>query len=245
MSHIIDDTVAVILAAGKGVRMKSELPKVLHKLQGKSLILHVLESLHRAGITECISVIGYKGEMVQEEVEGLSSVVWQHEQLGTGHAVMQAEESLGSYRGNVIVACGDVPLISSETFSNMAQLMTGKVKAVVLTMTVEDPTGYGRVVRQQDGSFERIVEHKDAHEGERSINEVNTGTYIFNGELLFKGLKGVNRDNAQGEYYLPDVLTLILDEGFKVEAVKLKNAIEGTGVNSKDDLAVLERSLNS
>jgi len=237
---------AIILAAGKGVRMRSELPKVLHKLAGKPLVLHVIDNLRRAGIEEIVAVVGYRGELVAETVGSSAKVVWQREQLGTGHAVMQAEGEFRGYAGNVIIACGDVPLLSAASFSRLrGDISDGKTGAVVITMLQENPRGYGRIIRGDDGSLLRIVEEKDASDEERKIQEVNTGTYVFNASLLFDGLKTIGTDNAQGEYYLPDVLGYIRRKGFLVKAHLLENAVEGTGINSREELLRLEDELAS
>ncbi len=221
--------------------MQSDLPKVLHTLNAKPLITYVIESLTSAGVGKVVTVIGHKGELVQETLGSSSEFVWQHEQLGTGHAVMQAEEILKDFDGGVIVACGDVPLIKKETFSSLIKCFeSDEVKAVVLAMDIENPTGYGRILRDNDNNFVAIREQKDATEEELLVKEVNTGTYIFDSKFLFEGLGSINTDNAQGEYYLPDVLEYIVKSNYKVEVVTLDNPIEGSGVNTKEDLIKLE-----
>ena len=242
----IDTQKAIILAAGKGVRMKSSLPKVLHTLSGKPLISHVIDNIREAGINDMIVVIGYEGEQVQKTVDKNAEFVWQHQQLGTGHAVMQAEPVLKGYEGNVLIACGDVPLIRPETFHALAEAANEpSVGAVVLTMKVDEPGGYGRIVRDDEGYLDRIVEHKDASEEIRQIKEVNTGTYVFNAAKLFSGLGTINTDNAQGEYYLPDALQYIRDNGQKVALVTLENPVEGSGINSREELERLEGIINA
>jgi UDP-N-acetylglucosamine diphosphorylase/glucosamine-1-phosphate N-acetyltransferase len=221
--------------------MKSSLPKVLHNLSGKPLINHVLGNIREAGIDEMVVVIGYEGSQVQNTVGVDVTCVWQHEQLGTGHAVMQARSELHEYTGNVLIACGDVPLIQPGTFRLLADTAEDPaVGAVVLTMVVDDPTGYGRIVRDDSGYLDRIVEHKDASDEIRSIKEVNTGTYVFNAQDLFNGLATINTDNAQGEYYLPDALQYIRNNGQKVALVTLEDPVEGSGINSREDLQYLE-----
>ncbi len=221
--------------------MKSDLPKVLHPLNGKPLISYVIENLKLSGIDRITVIVGYRGQQVIDTIGDSVSFVWQHEQLGTGHAVMQAEESLKDYDGSILIACGDVPLIRPETFRKLADLISNDdVKAVVLTMEPEDPAGYGRIVKDESGAFRRIVEEKDASPEEKKIGEVNSGTYIFNSSFLFRGLKEVNTDNAQGEYYLPDALQFILKSGQSVETLLLDDSIEGSGINSKEELKYLE-----
>lgn len=235
---------SIILAGGKGERMKSPLPKVLQPLKNKPLIHYVVEALKDAGVTDIVTVIGYRGELVKEALADGVRYAWQHEQLGTGHAVMQAEDSLADFKGNVVIACGDVPLISSETIKSMIDLMDDeKSKAVVLTMDVDDPSGYGRIVKDSDGNFLKIVEEKDADTETRSITEVNTGTYVFDKDFLFAGLKKIDRNNAQGEYYLPDALMHVLDTGFSVKTLLLEDSVEGTGINTRDELQQLEQEL--
>ncbi|TAL38845.1 MAG: UDP-N-acetylglucosamine diphosphorylase [Spirochaetes bacterium] len=239
-------TKAVILAAGKGVRMKSDLPKVLHPLGGIPLLVHVIRSLREAGIDDIITVVGYRGDEVARAAGEGVRVVWQHEQKGTGHAVMQAEPLLADYRGLVVIACGDVPLISPKTVREMViAAREPGVKACVLSMTPPDPFGYGRILKEPDGTLVRIVEEKDAGEEEKRIREVNTGTYVFHSEFLFPGLKTITTNNAQGEYYLPDVFNYIRSSGFKTRAMMLADPIEGSGINSTEDLKVLEARIES
>ncbi len=225
--------------------MKSDLPKVLHPLNGKPLISYVIENLKQSGIDRITVIVGYKGQQVIDTIGDSVSFVWQHEQLGTGHAVMQAEELLKEHDGSILIACGDVPLIRPETFGQLIGMITeADVKAVVLTMEPDDPTGYGRIVKDGDGVFLRIVEEKDASPEEREIREVNSGTYIFNSGFLFRGLREVDTDNAQGEYYLPDALQFILNSGKRVETLLLDNPVEGSGINSREDLKILEDYIN-
>ncbi len=226
--------------------MQSSLPKVLHPLSEKPLIQHVLDNIRDAGISEIVVVIGYEGSQVQQAVGDTVTCVWQHEQLGTGHAVMQARPVLQDYDENVLVACGDVPLIRPGTFRALAEAADDpSVGAVVLTMIVDDPTGYGRIVRDDAGYLSRIVEHKDASEDIRAIKEVNTGTYVFNTRDLFNGLATINTDNAQGEYYLPDALQYIRNNGRKVALVTLEDPVEGSGINSREDLEYLESIIHT
>ncbi|HOP62338.1 MAG TPA: NTP transferase domain-containing protein [Spirochaetota bacterium] len=231
----------MVLAGGKGVRMQSELPKVLHPLCGKPLIEHVVESLKVAGIDDVLVVVGYRGDDVIEKLDGRVRFVWQRNQLGTGHAVMQAEEYYKEFDGYVIVACGDVPLIKPETFQALVrEIEKPGCGAVVLTMVQENPTGYGRII-YDSGSFSAIVEEKDANDDQRKIKEVNSGTYIFDSRLLFEGLKNIDTNNAQGEYYLPDALNYVLKSGFAVKTVILQDPVEGRGINTREELMLLEK----
>ena len=221
--------------------MQSELPKVLHPLCGKSLIEYVVESLNRAGIADIVVVVGYRGDEVIQKLGRRVNYVWQHEQLGTGHAVMQAEEYFKNFEGNIIVACGDVPLIRPETFQALAREIDEPGSgAVVLTMLQENPAGYGRIV-YKSGAFSAIIEEKDATAEQKKIKEVNSGTYVFNSRLLFEGLKRIDTNNAQKEYYLTDALRYVVQSGYKVKTVIMDNPVEGKGINTRDELISLER----
>lgn len=235
---------AVILAAGKGVRMKSDLPKVLHPLAGKPLVKHVINNINKASIDDVILVIGYKGDQVKSEVGDSVGYVWQHEQLGTGHAVLMAEEKVQNFEGNVLVACGDAPLISSKSFELLISSIENDIKAAVLSMKLDNPTGYGRMVKNDSGELQKIVEEKDASEDEKKITEVNTGTYIFDSKILFEGLKKIGNQNAQGEYYLPDIIEYVRSKGFKAVTHILDNPDEGRGINSKEELQKVEQLFN-
>ncbi|GAB4315705.1 MAG: hypothetical protein Kow0059_07890 [Candidatus Sumerlaeia bacterium] len=235
-------TVAVVLAAGLGKRMKSQRPKVLHEVCGQSMVSHVLESLLEINVEAIYVVVGHKGEMVQQHVEHtfqspIIHFVTQHTQEGTAHAVMQTEPYLKDFDGDVIVCCGDTPLIRTETFQSLISAAhDARSKAAILSAIVDDPTGYGRIVRHSDGSV-HIVEHKDCTEEELKIREVNAGTYCFDGRLLFKALALVDNNNAQKEYYLPDVPKILAASGHKVIAITLDDWTEMIGINSKRHLA--------
>ncbi|MGL4370611.1 MAG: sugar phosphate nucleotidyltransferase [Spirochaetota bacterium] len=230
-----------MLAAGKGVRMKSELPKVLHPLLGKPLIQHVIDNIRQSGIEDITVVVGYRGEDVIREVGSSVKCAWQREQLGTGHAVLQAEEFFAGYKGRVLVACGDAPLISKTSFSGLiAQMNDPIVKASVLTMIKDNPSGYGRMLKDSADRLVRIVEEKDASPEQKAIREVNSGTYVFDAPLMFEGLKTVGNDNAQKEYYLPDVLVYMISRGLAVTTMPLPDHFEGSGINSREELAAIE-----
>ena len=235
-----DKKAAVVLAAGKGQRMKSDLPKVLHEINGKPMIKFVIETLLALKFEKIVVVIGYKGELVEEALKDYPvKFVWQKEQLGTGHAVMMAKEELVDFDGTTLIALGDVPFLSTQTVENLtAQLGKSNAKASCLSAILDDPTGYGRIVRDGQSEFIReIVEHKDASDEIRKIAEINTGTFCFDNKLLFETLENINNDNSQGEYYLTDCVKLLFENKLPVAVTVVEDADEGLGVNSQDQLA--------
>lgn len=240
----MSEFVTVVLAAGKGTRMKSKLPKVLHQVGGKAMLQHVLDAAKQAGAVRNIVVVGFGGDVVEKTIGSQAEFVTQSEQLGTGHAVLQAKELLSGEDGTVMVLCGDTPLLTGELLKKLYDShKEAGAKATVLTAILPDATGYGRVIRMKDGSVEKIVEHKDATEEERKVREINSGIYCFEIKALFDALSKVNNDNAQGEYYLPDVLEILRKEGEKVWAVAADDFEETLGINSRSQLAGAEKIL--
>lgn len=233
---------AIVLAAGQGTRMKSELYKVLHPVLGQPMIRYVMDGLKPSSVEQLVTIVGHGAEAVMGEIGEASQFVIQKEQLGTAHAVLEAESLLRDKQGTTMVVCGDTPLITSETFAQLFDYHESvQSKATILTTKVVDPTGYGRVLRSDDKDVTRIVEHKDATDDERLVNEINTGTYCFDNEALFKALDKVDNDNAQGEYYLPDVIEILKAEGEKVTAFTTKDEEETMGVNDRVALANAEK----
>ncbi|SIS62192.1 bifunctional UDP-N-acetylglucosamine diphosphorylase/glucosamine-1-phosphate N-acetyltransferase GlmU [Salimicrobium flavidum] len=232
---------AVVLAAGQGTRMKSKLYKVLHPVCGKPMVQHVTDQLNQLELSEIITVVGFGAETVQNQLGDSSEYVIQKEQLGTGHAVLQAGEYLADKKGTTVVVCGDTPLLTSETLEALLSHHEEKgAKATVLTAHAEDPHGYGRVLRSGNGDVERVVEQKDASREEAEVREINTGTYCFDNELLFKALSNVSNDNAQGEYYLPDVMEILQKEGEPISAYQMDDLKEALGVNDRVALSKAE-----
>lgn len=237
-------TYAVVLAAGQGTRMKSKRHKVLHPVCGKPMVEHVLASLDQAGISRTLVVIGNLAEQVKETLGEQVEYVYQLEQLGTGHAVMQAVPKLTGFTGVTLVCYGDTPLISPGTIQDMLKTHREKgASATVLTAVVEQPFGYGRIIRDSDGSVLRIVEEKDATPEEKTITEVNSGTYCFDNEALLQALEQIDNHNAQGEYYLTDCLDIIRRQGLRVEAYTVSDSDEILGVNDRAQLAVVDEIL--
>jgi bifunctional UDP-N-acetylglucosamine pyrophosphorylase / glucosamine-1-phosphate N-acetyltransferase len=238
----MDNRYAVILAAGQGTRMKSSLYKVLHPVCGKPMVQHVLDQVSKLDLAKIVTIVGHGAEKVKSELGDTSEYALQSEQLGTAHAVMQASSFLENEKGTTIVICGDTPLITSETMSFLlTHHQETNAKATILTAKAEDPTGYGRIVRNQEGTVEKIVEHKDATELERNITEINTGTYCFDNQELFKALSNVSNDNVQGEYYLPDVIEILQKEGKIVSAYQTASFDETLGVNDRIALSQAEK----
>ena len=232
---------AVILAAGKGTRMKSKLYKVLHPVLGKPMVEHVVDQLDQIGVSRQIVIVGHGAEAVQDTLGTRVEYAVQEEQLGTGHAVQMAEAELAGKSGATLVVCGDTPLLTAETLEALlAHHEAQQAKVTVLTAIADDATGYGRVVRGEDGNVMKVVEHKDASEAELAINEINTGTYVFDNELLFDALKQVGNNNAQGEYYLPDVISIAKEAGEVVAAHTAPTFDETIGVNDRVALSQAE-----
>lgn len=241
---------AVILAAGKGKRMHSSRPKVLHELAGKPLVQYVAEAALAAGLAPVVVVIGHGGEEVQGALGEGFLYAWQKEQLGTGHAVMQAMEVLPPEVEQVVVLAGDVPLLTATTVQGLVEEFTkAQAKGAVLTACLADPSGYGRVVRQGDRFVARIVEHGDASPEELAIQEVNSGIYCFERAALAECLQALRPDNVQGEYYLTDVVQLMGRRDWPVVAYRVEDPQEIMGINNRVQLAeaesIMRRRLNT
>jgi len=237
--------VAVVLAAGQGVRMKSDLPKVLHPLCGRPMLAFVLDALARAGISDIVVVVGYRAEEVRVRFADWEvSLRWveQTEQRGTGHAVMVAESALADFDGDVVVVCGDNPFLSGDTVAGaLERHRAGGAACTVVTAELSNPTGYGRIVRAADGSVERIVEERDASTEEKKIHEINSGNYVFDARKLFEALRRVTPDNDQEEYLLTDVVGVLRAEEQKVLSHQAPDAAETRGINSRDQLVEAEQ----
>ena len=238
------DIAAVILAAGKGTRMKSNKSKLVHKIYGKELVKRAVETAKKADIEDIIAVVGYKKEQVQEILGDSVNYAIQEEMLGTGHAVLQAEKYLQNKNGKVVVLNGDVPIIRPETIKNLIQKSNdNKEYATLVTAEYDDPTGYGRIIRDVGGSVQEIVEEKDASEEQKQIQEINAGIYCFDIQELLKALKELKPDNAQGELYLTDIVKIMNRKGLKTGAVKVKDNTEILGVNDRIQLEMLTKVL--
>lgn len=234
-------TVAIVLAAGKGVRMKSDIPKVSHLVLGKPMIVWVLEAVEGLKLDGIFVVVGYKSEMVKAECEGFKvTFVEQKEQMGTGHAVLQAAPYIND--AVVLVLNGDMPLIKTDTLEEFISLhrKNRSASATVLTATLPDPASYGRIVRDSNGRVIKIVEKKDATAEEAAIKEINTGTYCFNSRDLLDALNEVRPDNAQKEYYLTDVIGILTKRNLPVYTYQVQDPNEALGVNTIEEIARVE-----
>lgn len=231
----------IILAAGQGTRMNSTLPKVLHPVGGKSMLQHVIDSCRQLDVNKMAVVYGHGGDQVRQTVDA-DDLLWalQSEQKGTGHAVLQAEEFMED-DATIIIAYGDVPLIKTETMRLLAEKLD-KAVLTVLTTRLDNPFGYGRIVRNSDAKIESIVEEKDANDEQRNIVEINTGFIAAKGSDLKRWLNQITPNNAQGEYYLTDCISLAVAEGGVVDAVVCDNPLEVQGVNNRLQQAEMERA---
>ena len=231
---------ALILSAGKGTRMKSHLPKVIHKVCGKEMVNHVVDTATNAGAKEVVAILGHGSDKVKEVLEPSVNTVLQEEQLGTGHAVMMAKEHIKE-DDIIVVLCGDTPLIQPETLTNLFKFhKENNYDVTVLTTTIDNPTGYGRIIRDENSNLLKIVEHKDANQEELLVTEVNSGIQCFNGKALLDALSKLTNNNAQGEYYLTDTVEIIRNSGLKTGAFNGANIDELMGVNSRVQLSQAE-----
>ena len=241
----MDNLVAVVLAAGKGKRMKSDLPKVLHTLFGRPLIEHLVDTLISLSVNRIIVVVGYRAELVQKALAKYQSTVeflLQEKQLGTGHAVLVTEKALEGFSGDILVLNGDVPFLSRNTIERLVAVhRQEKAAATVLSAVPPDPTGYGRIVRIPGGNLvDRIVEHKDAGPEELKIGEINSGTFCFDARYLFPALREIKAENSQKEYYVTDVMAILRQKGQKTAVCLADDPDEALGVNSAEQLSELE-----
>ncbi|MFA5554764.1 MAG: NTP transferase domain-containing protein [Phycisphaerae bacterium] len=238
--------VAIILAAGVSSRMKTELPKVLHEVCGRPMLAYVLDACREAGAEKIYVVVGYGSEQVKEYFADCSDIVWveQNQQKGTAHAVLCCKEHLKDFDGQTLVLCGDGPLIRSEVLKALAEKYeTQKPAAVLATAILEDPTGYGRIIRDENGNLKGIVEHNDCTEHQRQIKEINPSYYLFNNKVMFDALAQVKPDNAKGEYYLTDALAIILSKGHKIAAITAVEPEEAISVNDRRQLSMVGKIL--
>jgi bifunctional UDP-N-acetylglucosamine pyrophosphorylase/glucosamine-1-phosphate N-acetyltransferase/UDP-N-acetylglucosamine pyrophosphorylase len=237
---------AIILAAGKGTRMKSELPKVLVPVLGRPMIRYVVDALHAAGVNRIVAVVGYRADLVEAELAEVSGVEFalQSEQLGTGHAVMMCRRQLADHRGPVFIVAGDSPLLQASSVKTLLENFAASGASCVLgTVEKANPTGYGRIVRDAQGNFTGVVEEKDTAPDQRAIREVNVSTYIFDSQDLLWALDQLTDSNAQHEYYITDCPAILMAAGKKVTAEKVLQPCESLSINNRDELALVEEEM--
>ncbi|WP_201305481.1 bifunctional UDP-N-acetylglucosamine diphosphorylase/glucosamine-1-phosphate N-acetyltransferase GlmU [Paenibacillus puerhi] len=238
--------IGIVLAAGQGKRMKSKLYKVLHPVCGKPMVGHVVSALESLQTARTVVVVGHGAEAVQAYLGEKAEYALQEQQLGTGHAVLQAKPLVGEEEGLTLVVCGDTPLISAETLEGMIKLHQERgAAATILTADIDQPKGYGRIIRDKDGFVTKIVEEKDCTPEERLVKEINTGTYCFDNRKLFAALAQVKNDNAQNEYYITDVIGILNAQGERIDGYVLDDASESIGVNDRIALSEAEQSMRA
>ena len=237
----------IIMAAGKGTRMKSDLPKVLHKINSRPMIHYVIDLAEKINSEKTVLIIGHKKELVKKECSSRNvAFVVQEPQLGTGHAVQMTKDHFRDYAGDVLILSGDVPLLSEKTIRKLIdEHFSGNAKATLLTAKLDDPSGYGRVIRDSSGFVKEIIDNKDANAEQKKINEINVGIYIFSAPSLFPALERIKNDNTQGEYYLPDVISIFINESKEIRAVISDSFDETRGINTIEQLKEAETILNS
>jgi len=243
----MDKPVAIILAAGISSRMKTRLPKVLHEVCGRPMLFFVLDACRKVGVDKMYVVVGYGGEQVRQYFADSNDIVWveQQEQLGTAHAVLCCREHLKDFDGQTLILCGDGPLIRTEVLQSLLDSYQASrpvgIAAVLATAVLDDPAGYGRIIRDQSGHIKAIVEHNDCTDEQRKIKEVNPSYYLFNNKILFEALAEVRPDNVKDEYYLTDALAIILGKGLTVSAVTAVQSEEALSINDRRQLSVITK----
>ena len=237
---------AIVLAAGKGTRMKSDLPKVLFEVCGRPMVSFVIDTLKSAGVERIIVVVGYRADLVHETLSEYDDLLFveQTEQLGTGHAVMVCRDELAAREGSVVIVTGDSPLLQQDSVGSLlAEAESSGAACVIGTLHKDNPQGLGRIVRDSDGAFAAIVEEKDATPDQRAISEVNMSTYVFDRRELLRALDQLTNDNRQQEYYITDCPGILKGEGKEVRALPVLQPCEALSVNTVAELTIVEDEL--
>ncbi len=240
----MENMVAIVLAAGKGTRMKSKLPKVLHPIAGKPMINYIVSAVKTIGLTDLLLVVGHEADEIKKALGSEMRYILQEKQLGTGHAVLQTKDQF--VQNHVLVLCGDTPMLKAETLTRLAEMHVSEENDVtILTADHPDPTGYGRIIRTDHGYIQGIVEEKDADCRQRKITEINTGIYVFKRKELFQALEAIRPNNAQGELYLTDTIEILAGKGSRIGSVKSDDFHETEGINNREQLAQIEKKMQS
>jgi len=240
----VDETAAIILAAGKSTRMSSDLPKVLHDVCGVPMLGHVLNACREAGVDRLIVVVGHRKELVIDRFDGEGDITWveQTEQKGTGHAVLCCREAMDGFAGSVLVIAGDMPLVRRETLASLLEARKETGDAVTMATTVlDDPRGYGRIIRDEKGGLVAIVEDRDCTPDQRRIQECNPSYYCFDATRMIETLEQIKPNNVKGEYYITDAVEILRKAGAPVSAINVVPAEDAMGINSRIDLAMVAR----
>ena len=238
------ERVAIILAAGISTRMNTKLAKVLHEVCGRPMLAYVLDACRKVGITRIYVVVGFSAEQVKERFADSKDIVWvqQDEQLGTANAVFCCKEHLKDFEGETLILCGDGPLIRAQTLKTLIEKHeSGQSAATLATAVLDDPTGYGRIIRDLYGNIQGIIEDSDCTEAQLAIKEINPSNYLFNNKILFEAIEEVKPDNVKGEYYLTDAVSGIIATGHKVMAVTAVQPDEAIGINSRAQLSAASK----
>lgn len=242
---IMGDTAVIIMAAGKGKRMKSNLPKVLHNLAGKPILNYVLETVNQLEVKRKILIVGYKSNKIKELIGDKIESVEQKEQLGTAHAVLITKKLLSGFKGDVLILSGDVPFLTIKTLKKLLKYhQDNNFCCTLLSAVLKKPKGYGRIIRDKKGEIKGIIEEADLSADRKKINEINSGIYCFNKEKLFQVLEKITTDNKQGEYYLTDTVKILLNEGLTIGNIIIKDYSEILGINNRSDLADASKKVN-
>lgn len=242
---IMGDTAVIIMAAGKGKRMKSNLPKVLHNLAGKPILNYVLETVNQLEVKRKILIVGYKSNKIRELIGDKIESVEQKEQLGTAHAVLITKKLLSGFKGDVLILSGDVPFLTIKTLKKLLKYhQDNNFCCTLLSAVLKKPKGYGRIIRDKKGEIKGIIEEADLSADRKKINEINSGIYCFNKEKLFQVLEKITTDNRQGEYYLTDTVKILLNKGLTIGNIIIKDYSEILGINNRSDLADASKKVN-
>jgi bifunctional UDP-N-acetylglucosamine pyrophosphorylase/glucosamine-1-phosphate N-acetyltransferase/UDP-N-acetylglucosamine pyrophosphorylase len=239
---------AIVLAAGKGTRMKSDLPKVLVPVAGRPMLRYVLDALQAAGVARTVVVVGYRADLVRSELANVANIQFadQTEQLGTGHAVMMCRPQLAQHHGPVVVVAGDSPMLQASSVAALLDEFNQRRAACLIgAVRRDDPTGYGRIVRDSLGNFTGIVEEKDATPDQRAIREINVSTYVFDSQELLGALDQLRADNSQREYYITDCPAILMAAGKQVDALNVLKPVEALSINSPEELAQVEKVMQA